>query len=353
MPALVRRLRAAEDGFTLSEMLVVLVILGVVIGGIAQLFSSGLLSERDQTNRTEAQRHARLGLDKLRREIHCAGTVTPTSGYPASAVTVTLGSYCQATGGATTVTWCTKDKNGIAPPAAGAQPYTLWRYVGNACSGTGTSWASNLVDAPSATAGKIFNASFLPAAALTQAGTGTLPSGTYSYVVTAVVGGAEVPGVVNSITASNAVTLSWSAYPGASSYNVYGRDGDFRLLRNVTAGTSFVDSGPAKLTADPLTLPSSTINVSSTANFNAGPNAIVFASSGVVTCTGTTATSFTGCSGGLAGDYPQDTPVYSATSRRAPRAKLAVSLAVDASPADAKQRFFLNDDIVLRNSRPS
>ncbi len=152
-------------------MLVVLAILGVVIAAIGQLFASGLLSERDQTNRTEAQQHARLGLDKLRREIHCAGTVTPTSGYPASAVTVTLGGYCQATGGATTVTWCTKDRNGIAPPAAGAQPYTLWRYVGSACSGTGTLWASNLVDAPSVIAGRIFDASFLPAATPTQAGT--------------------------------------------------------------------------------------------------------------------------------------------------------------------------------------
>ena len=102
-----------------------------------------------------------------------------------------------------------------------------------------------------------------------------------------------------------------------------------------------------------MTLPSATINVSSTANFNAGPNAIVFASSGVVTCTGTTSTSFTGCSGGLAGQYPQDTPVYSASSGRAPSAKLAVSLAVDATPADAKQRFLLTDDIALRNSRPS
>ena len=134
MRACVRRLRAAEDGFTLSEMLVVLAILGIVVAAIAQLFTSGLISAKDQTNRTEAQQHARLGLDKLRREIHCAEKVTSSSGYPASAVTVTLGSYCQATGGATTVTWCTKDRNGATPPVAGAQPYTLWRYVGSTCS---------------------------------------------------------------------------------------------------------------------------------------------------------------------------------------------------------------------------
>ena len=36
------------------------------------------------------------------------------------------------TGGATTVTWCTKDANGSRRrPSRGAQPYTLWRYVGS------------------------------------------------------------------------------------------------------------------------------------------------------------------------------------------------------------------------------
>jgi hypothetical protein len=46
-------------------------------------------------------------------------------------------------------------------------------------------------------------------------------------------------------------------------------------------------------------------------------------------------------------------PVYSASSARPPQATLSVSLALDKTPADAKQRFLLNDDIVLRNSRPS
>ena len=101
------------------------------------------------------------------------------------------------------MTWCTKDKNGATPPVAGAQPYTLWRYTGSACSGTGTKWASNLVDkvdAPSISAGKIFGAAFVPAASLTPASTGgTLAAGTYSYDVTAVLaGGVEVPGTVAS-----------------------------------------------------------------------------------------------------------------------------------------------------------
>jgi prepilin-type N-terminal cleavage/methylation domain-containing protein len=355
-----RRSAESQDGFTLAEMLVVIAILGIVIAGLTQLFTGALTAATDQTNRTTAQLDGRVALDKLRREIHCASGVTPASGYPASAVTVTLGSYCPT--GAATVTWCTKDKNGTSPPVAGAQPYTLWRYTGAACSGTGTKWVSNLVDGPSATAGKIFNSSFVPAATFAQATTGgTLASGTYSYVVTAVLaGGAEVPGVAASVTVANTsllnkITVSWSAYPGAASYNVYGRAGSLTLLKNVTSGTSYVDTGPTSLTANPLTLPSATIGVADTSNFNSGANTIAFGASGLITCTGTTsppvAPGFTGCTGGQAGQYPLGMPVYSASSVRPPRATLSVSLAVDTTPADTKQRFLLNDDIVLRNSR--
>jgi prepilin-type N-terminal cleavage/methylation domain-containing protein len=361
----VRRVAGAEDGFTLPEMLVVLAIIGVVLAGITQLFMSGVKSERDQTNRAQAQQDARLGLDKLRREIRCANTLTTPSGYPASAITITLGSYCPTAGGApATVTWCTKDKNGVTPPVAGAQPYTLWRYTGSACTGTGTKWASNLVDkidAPSISAGRIFGAASVPAASLTSASTGgTLLSGTYSYDVTAVLAsGAEVPGTVASLTIAsgltNKITVSWSAYTGATSYNVYGRDGSgLRLLKNVTAGTSYTDTGPTKLNppGTSLALPSSTIPVLDTSNFSSSANTITFGASGVVTCTGTTPTTFTGCTGGQPGQYPKTMPVYNASSARPPRATLSVSLALDLTPASTIQRFVLIDNIVLRNSQP-
>ena len=134
---------------------------------------------------------------------------------------------------------------------------------------------------------------------------------------------------------------------------MYGRDGGgLRLLKNVTAGTSYVDTGPTKLTGNPLTLPSATIAVADTSNFNSGANTIAFGASGPVTCTGTTSTSFTGCTGGQAGQYPQGMPVYSASSARPPRATLSVSLALDLTPANTNQRFVLIDNIVLRNSQP-
>src|SRR6059058_1996040 len=140
-----RLVAQAQDGFTLAEMLIVLAILGVVLAGLGALFTSGLKAQTDQTNRAQAQQDGRLALDKLRREIRCASGITSPSGYPASSITITLGTWCPTTGGAgATVTWCMKDKNGTSPPVATAQPYTLWRYTGSSCSGTGTQWAPNL-----------------------------------------------------------------------------------------------------------------------------------------------------------------------------------------------------------------
>jgi hypothetical protein len=171
--------------------------------------------------------------------------------------------------------------------------------------------------------------------------------------------GAEVPGTVASLTVAsgltNKITVSWSAYTGATSYNVYGRDGGgLRLLKNVTAGNSYVDTGPTSLNppGTSFALPNPTIPVLDTSNFNSGGNTISFGASGVVTCTGTTATSFTGCSGGQAGQYAKGMPVYNASSARPPRATLSVSLALDLTPGNTNQRFVLIDNIVLRNSQP-
>ena len=158
---------------------------------------------------------------------------------------------------------------------------------------------------------------------------GTLLSGTYSYKVTAVLSsGGEVPGTVASLTiairADEHDHRQLVALLGASSYNVYGRDGSgVRLLKNVT-GTSYVDTGPTKLTDNPLTLPSATIMSSPQhVELQRGANTIAFGASGPITCTGTTARSFTGCSGGAPGQYPQNMPVYSASTRarRAPHCR--------------------------------
>jgi type II secretory pathway pseudopilin PulG len=129
-----RRL-AAEGGYTLTELFVVLVIISIVVTSLVALFVSASNAQVDLTRRFEAQQDMRVALDKLRREIHCASTVTGTP--PTPSIDITLGAYCPTnkTGGVTTVSWCTRDETGNPPPGAGA-PYSLRRYSGPSCTGT-------------------------------------------------------------------------------------------------------------------------------------------------------------------------------------------------------------------------
>ncbi len=114
------------------ELLTVMVILSVVMGAITTMLVQGSNAEIDMNNRFQAQTNARLALDKLRREAHCASLVTTSV---ATTVTLTLPSQCPTALGQTSVTWCTK---------ASGSSYELWRYQGAACSGTGRREAEHL-----------------------------------------------------------------------------------------------------------------------------------------------------------------------------------------------------------------
>jgi prepilin-type N-terminal cleavage/methylation domain-containing protein len=128
---LLRRLRA-DGGYSLIEMLTVMVIMGVVMSSLTTVFVSASNSETDMNNRYQAQLTARLALDKMRREIHCAGVATP-AGASAS-VTLTLPSYCKT--GSGSITWCTRN--------VATNRYALYRVVGATCTG-GVQWADYLV----------------------------------------------------------------------------------------------------------------------------------------------------------------------------------------------------------------
>jgi prepilin-type N-terminal cleavage/methylation domain-containing protein len=130
------RLRG-ERGYTLIEMLTVMVILGVVMTSLTTVFVQASNSETDMNNRFQAQLTARLALDKMRREVHCATVATPIG--ISSSVTLTLPSYCKT--GTGSVTWCTRSN--------GTNRYALYRVVGTTCTG-GVKWADHLI--PSATA---------------------------------------------------------------------------------------------------------------------------------------------------------------------------------------------------------
>jgi prepilin-type N-terminal cleavage/methylation domain-containing protein len=109
----VRACAAAEGGFTLTELLVVMLILLIVVTSLASVLVSATRTEVDANQRFQAQAQGRTGLEQLRRELHCASTVTQTSGTALTAgtaynaITATLPSTCATSGGtARYVTWC-------------------------------------------------------------------------------------------------------------------------------------------------------------------------------------------------------------------------------------------------------
>jgi prepilin-type N-terminal cleavage/methylation domain-containing protein len=141
----VRRLRALrarlvreERGYTLVELLTVIVILGIVMEGLTTMFVSASNAEVDMNNRFQAQQTARIALDKIRREVHCAqdaGSTTPNTAV--WLVTLTVPTYCKTYSGSTTVTWCTKNVS--------TNRYALYRInSGSATCTGGVKWADNL-----------------------------------------------------------------------------------------------------------------------------------------------------------------------------------------------------------------
>ncbi|MHB8470075.1 MAG: PulJ/GspJ family protein [Gaiellaceae bacterium] len=129
--AVLRRLRAEQRGYTLVELVVVMSILSLVLGGLTTVFVSGSHAETDLNRRFQAQQQARLALDALRGDAHCASAAqTQTiSTYPGLKLNV---SQCSAT--TPTVSWC------VLPSAAMASRYALWRSTATAgiCTTTDT-----------------------------------------------------------------------------------------------------------------------------------------------------------------------------------------------------------------------
>jgi prepilin-type N-terminal cleavage/methylation domain-containing protein len=126
------RLRG-EAGYSLVEMLTVMVIMSIVFAGITDIFVSGSKAQADQDNRFQAQLGTRLALDKIRKDIHCASDVTP---FATNSVTLKLPSGC---GG--DVSWCTVAVSGYT------NRYRLYRQSGTTCGANGTMVADYLTSA--------------------------------------------------------------------------------------------------------------------------------------------------------------------------------------------------------------
>ena len=70
--ARMRRRLGAQGGYTLVEMLTVLLILGVVMGGLTTVLASATNADADMNNRFQAQQATRLAMDKLRQVLELA-----------------------------------------------------------------------------------------------------------------------------------------------------------------------------------------------------------------------------------------------------------------------------------------
>jgi len=62
----------SEHGYSLVELLVTMVILSVVLSGLTTVFISGSSATVSLDLRAQGQQNARLALDRLRVDIHCA-----------------------------------------------------------------------------------------------------------------------------------------------------------------------------------------------------------------------------------------------------------------------------------------
>lgn len=131
-----------ERGYSLVELMIVMVILGIVLGSLTTVFVSGTRAELDLNRRFQAQQNTRLALDKIRREAHCASSATVTGG----SVTLVLPTQCPS--GSGSVTWYT---------AGSGLRWGLYRQMGA---------APAVKHADYLTTGSVF--SYVPQSALTQ-----------------------------------------------------------------------------------------------------------------------------------------------------------------------------------------
>ena len=128
-----------EGGYSLVEMITVMAILSVILGSVVALFTAGIKADSDQNQRFQAQQDTRLALDKLRRDVHPACTISTPATYNTWASSVTLYySTDSCTSGSHSVTWCT---------AASGSKFILQRTVATSCTGTLVTIADSLTSA--------------------------------------------------------------------------------------------------------------------------------------------------------------------------------------------------------------
>jgi prepilin-type N-terminal cleavage/methylation domain-containing protein len=105
MSRLLRVVRG-EAGYSMTELLVTMIILATVLAGLTTAFVGGSKAEADANRRVQAQIQAASAFDRLRRDVHCAssasisGATLTLSGCGTGSVSwsAAASSTCTATG---------------------------------------------------------------------------------------------------------------------------------------------------------------------------------------------------------------------------------------------------------------
>jgi prepilin-type N-terminal cleavage/methylation domain-containing protein len=118
-----------ERGYTLVEMLVVMTILGFVISGLTGVFVSGSRAELDLNRRFQAQQEARLALDRIRADLHCASAAQVQTINTYNGIAISAPNCSTAT-----IDWC------LVPSSAMSGRYALYRTTSttNKCASADT-----------------------------------------------------------------------------------------------------------------------------------------------------------------------------------------------------------------------
>jgi Tfp pilus assembly protein PilW len=120
-----------EAGHTLPELITAMAILLIVLGGLATMFHAGIRAELRASREFQAQQNARMALDRIRRELHCASATSAPNGAAVSTITVTLPAICP--GPDTSVTYATQTVASgrwrlVRTPSSGS-PVTVADYL--------------------------------------------------------------------------------------------------------------------------------------------------------------------------------------------------------------------------------
>jgi len=137
---LVRARLREEHGYTLFELLTVVAIMGFVLTGLTTSFAAGLNAEAGTIRRADAQQNARLALDRMRIDVHCASGAPAPQENPYGGFTLTLTESPNVCPAVTTtssgVQWCT------IPYLGSTTHWQLFRFLGTQlsdCDGVGVS----------------------------------------------------------------------------------------------------------------------------------------------------------------------------------------------------------------------